>query len=169
MNEVTQQTNMADMDTNDSLSETKVFPVNSSAFKYILTYIICEIIEKKEIDPLEKKTNDFTALIAAKNGRLLERTPGVRIQNYFEETVRIYNDYAFKAHFRVSRTAFEELTQLLEPLDEFSISDTGGREPVPVPKQLLVFCGSSQIQKLYEQFQTGLIKLKAVFWTVFVV
>ena len=134
---------MVDMDANtdgdDSLSEIEVFPVNSSAFKCILTYIICEIIEKEEIDPLEKKTNDFPVLIAAINGRLSERTPGVRMQNYFEETVCSCNDYAFKAHFSILRTAFEELTQLLEPLDEFSISNTGGRQPVPVLKQLLIF------------------------------
>ena len=64
-------------------------------------------------------------LIATINGYLSECTPGVRIQNYLKKAVPSYNDYAFKVQFRVSQTAFEELTQLLEPLDEFSISSTG--------------------------------------------
>ena len=58
-------------------------------------------------------------------------------------TWRQYRDTAIvqsRSHFRLSRSAFEKLLQLLEPSAElFTKNNNGGKDPVPIAKQLLVF------------------------------
>ena len=103
-----------------------------------LLLLLLEIFED-EIELLGEDEDDFIVVIASAVGQLSQRISGVRITSYYEETVPRYSDCTFRSHFHLSRSAFEKLLQLLEPSAEFTKNNNGGKNPVPIAKQLLVF------------------------------
>ena len=102
-----------------------------------LLLLLLEIFED-EIELLGEDEDDFLVVIASAVGQLSQRISGVRITSYYEETVTRYSDCTFRSYFRLSRSAFEKLLQLLEPSAEFTKNNNGGKDPVPIAKQLLV-------------------------------
>lgn len=58
------------------------------------------------------------------------------VYNFAEETVPGMDDNEFRRHFRIGKSVFNILIQEFEP---FLVRHIGGREPLSVYKQLLIF------------------------------
>ena len=58
------------------------------------------------------------------------------VSNFAEETVPGMDDNEFRRHFRIGKSVFNILIQEFEP---FLVRHIGGREPLSVYKQLLIF------------------------------
>lgn len=68
------------------------------------------------------------------------RETGARIPDYVENVIiPLYSDKDFKRHFRLSRSSMEELYQRIGASEQFQKRNEGGREMVPIEKQLLIF------------------------------
>ena len=62
--------------------------------------------------------------------------PWANVSNFAEETVPGMDDNEFRRHFRIGKSVFNILIQEFEP---FLVRHIGGREPLSVYKQLLIF------------------------------
>ena len=70
---------------------------------------------------------------------MLTRNDAVRIPEYYEKVIPRYPDDTFKRHFRLTRSCVEKLTRLISGDNVFKKKNAGGREMVPVEKQILIF------------------------------
>ena len=68
------------------------------------------------------------------------RERAVRIQGYAEEVVPNYSTSTFREHFRLTAETFEELVCELGNCPEIPLGHShGGRPPISIDKQLLIF------------------------------
>ena len=68
------------------------------------------------------------------------RERAVRIQGYAEEVVPNYSLSTFREHFRLTPETFEELMWELASCPEIPLGHShGGRPPISIDKQLLIF------------------------------
>ena len=104
----------------------------------LLIHFVSESLHVDEADVyLLEEEDEVPLLMAYALTSLSCRKTATRISNYFEITIPRYSDDTFKSHFRMSKTAFEELCQILAPLDIFT-PELKGKPSVPVKKQLLI-------------------------------
>lgn len=72
--------------------------------------------------------------------KLKSRERAVRIQGYAEEVVPNYSLSTFREHFRPTAETFEELVCELANCPEIPLGHShGGRPPISIDKQLLIF------------------------------
>ena len=72
--------------------------------------------------------------------KLQNRERAIRIQGYAEEIVPTYSLSTFREHFRLTPETFEELVCELANCSEIPLGHChGGRPPISIDKQLLIF------------------------------
>ncbi|KAM0736427.1 hypothetical protein ACS0PU_010388 [Formica fusca] len=102
--------------------------------KNIIALITHTLIEN--IDDSSDSSEDEldTEILKELNGRT--RVPRIRCKNYVENIVSSYSDMEFKTHFRMKRSTFIFLLELLTP--HLTKSDKFDRHQITPEKQLLL-------------------------------
>ncbi|XP_021377926.1 uncharacterized protein LOC110466011 [Mizuhopecten yessoensis] len=108
--------------------------VNNMAVRVVA--ILSLLLEDTE-DTEDDNFGDDEAVVAFIAASIV-REERVRIQSYTEQIVPHYLLDDFKRFFRVSRSTFEILYENISAYGDLAPGWTGGREPIPIDKQLLM-------------------------------
>ena len=105
-------------------------------------------------------TQSPTALLVALEYLFTEPEPknyqAIRLQNYAEQVVPNNFEDDFKRHFRMTRTAFEKLVNVIEGTKELDAYHAG-IENIEIPKQCMIFLWYTVTQRHIGQCQTDLM------------
>lgn len=113
----------------------------SATLKAVIASVWVFVEEFLEVEPgLDKEdvVDDFLPLFCVSN-LFLERRKAVRIEGYTGNMVPNYNLSDFRTHFRLSVETFEQHVVEFGHCPELPTGPQyGGREPISVPKHLLI-------------------------------
>lgn len=91
--------------------------------------VITDLLEEND----NNKIYDDSGIVF---GVVSKKEKVANVSNFDEETVPGMDDNEFRRHFRIGKSVFNILIQEFEP---FLVRHIGGREPLSVYKQLLIF------------------------------
>ena len=109
-----------------------------------------ELLPSDSEEDVEEEEEDIFLLnnIAA----TLQRNERVCVQNYSKLTVPLLLDDDFQRHFRMSRSTFESVLGHIQHFQDFAVDEMqGGRQAVPVYKQLQILLWTLDNQESFQQ------------------
>ncbi|XP_032690787.1 uncharacterized protein LOC116853723 [Odontomachus brunneus] len=129
---------------------------NKNIIAFIATMLM-EIINEDESSDSDSDVDIIQNLL------IQPRVPTIKIKNYVENIVSLYSEVEFKIHFRMTRTTFIFLLELLTShLNKYS--NTFGRQPISPEKQLLMSIWMMASPNSYRWgISYEVIKLKKIF------
>ena len=121
--------------------------ISSSSF---LKLLVCTLVDDEELQTLQfveslnynnSRSHQNTASMVVRGVTQIvseSRQTNAKIENY-ELVVSRYNAGQFKIMFRMCRTSFEKLLSIVREEDVFVQKQSGGKQMVPVEKQLMLY------------------------------
>ena len=111
--------------------------------------IVCEFFWCGEEVAMENEIEEDVVFFSAI--RLFMRREISRIRGYFEVTVPVYELDVFRSHFRMTRTTFELLAQMIIPSEHIPNGNAFGRPVVKPDKQIAMALWMMANQETHRQ------------------
>ena len=115
------------------------------SFLIVCEFFCCGEEEVAMENEIEEDVVFFSAI------RLFMRREISRIRGYFEVTVPVYELDVFRSHFRMTRTTFELLAQMIIPSEHIPNGNAFGRPVVEPDKQIAIALWMMANQETHRQ------------------
>lgn len=115
------------------------------SFLIVCEFVWCGEEEVAMENEIEEDVVCFSAI------RLFMRREISRIRGYFEVTVPVYELDVFRSHFRMTRTTFELLAQMIIPSEHIPNGNAFGRPVVEPDKQIAMALWMMANQETHRQ------------------